>query len=1058
MSEGGNQGSGEGAELGVDGITERVAAILAADAVGYSRLMADDEKATIAALDRSRAVFTEQIEANRGRVVDTAGDSVLAVFETTSGAVRASMAIQEGLHALNADTSTERQMQFRIGIHLGDIMEKPSDGTIYGDGVNVAARLEALSEPGGIIVSDSVHASLRGRIEVGFDFLGSHEGKNLKEPVNAYRLLPEGEEPEKTTGKPRIPLTGVIAAAMAAIMVVAGVVWWQVRAPEPTQMIMADGTPTDDLVLAMPQGPAIAVLPFGNLGQGDSERIFAEGLGAEIATALSRFDLRVTAQASTTQIGEEVGDRAAIAAALNVRYLLTGGVASSQDRLRVQVQLFDAGRDTLMWGETYERDLIVSHVFDVQDDITQSVVAAIAGDLGEINKLLLSEARQELPGSTDAYACVLMLHDYNRVIGEEASKAARICLESAISDDPNYADAWAALAELYADTAVFSWEPYDEYMQLAEDAARKAILLDPDSQRAHWALAFVSHLTNRPEQFAEEIEIALRLNPFNPNLIGNIGAYIAWAGDWERGARLLEKAFALDPNHPAWQNFPYIMWHVQSGRLDEALELARITETLLPDWYWSPANSAAILGHLGRQAEAAEAIARLNALNPDFAEGVEEEIRFYVKDEEFAVLLIDGLRKAGLFDEPEPPSRPVIAVLPFDNLSGDPEQDYFADGISEDILNQISPAMGIQVISRASSFRYRGSDIDASKAGEELGAHFLVLGSVRRTENAIRVTAELVEVENGEKIWSSAYDRTLSAAELFQIQDDISQSIVAAIADEYGVISQLTRERSRHDTTSLSSYECVLRAYHYFEYFTEANHLVARDCLEDAVQRDQQYAEAWGWLAILYSNEHLWQFNLREDPLGRSLRAADMAVSADRHSQMAWEGKAAAHFFRGERDEFHRAAQKAISMNPNDVSTIGNIGWYYSNLGEYEQALPLMDNALSLSPFPPTWYYQPYWQKHYADEDFEAALKYAIKAQIPFWYSDMMLASTHAQLGNEGQAASNLQKMLESNPDAVSAFYPMATGLHWPVEFTEKVAQGLEKAGLKIPNANEIAD
>ena len=404
------------------------------------------------------------------------------------------------------------------------------------------------------------------------------------------------------------------------------------------------------------------------------------------------------------------------------------------------------------------------------------------------------------------------------------------------------------------------------------------------------------------------------------------------------------------------------------------------------------------------------------------------------------------------------PTGPTIAVLPFLNLSGDPEQDYFADGISEDVLNQISPAMGLQVISRASSFRFRGSNVDASKVGAELGAQFLVLGSVRRTEKTIRVMAELVEVETGKKVWSNAYDRALNIAELFEMQDDITQSIVAAIADEYGVISQLTRQRARDGEASLGSYECILRAYHYFEYFNEANHLLARDCLEEAVQRDPQYAEAWGWLAILYANEHLWTFNLRDDPLGRSLHAGNTAVGADRHSQMAWEGKAAAHYFRGEREEFHRAAQQAISMNPNDVSTIGNIAWYYGNLGEFDLSLPLMDKALSLSPFPPVWYYQPHWLKYYMDGDFEVALQFAIKAEGPFWYPYLMLASTHAELGNETQAANNIRKLLEARPDIVDIYHAWAKSLHWPSDLIEKVATGLGKAGLQIPDEIGIAD
>ncbi len=365
----------------------------------------------------------------------------------------------------------------------------------------------------------------------------------------------------------------------------------------------------------------------------------------------------------------------------------------------------------------------------------------------------------------------------------------------------------------------------------------------------------------------------------------------------------------------------------------------------------------------------------------------------------------------------------------------------------------------IQVIGRGSSFRYRGPDVDSFQAGTDLGAQFLVVGSVRRAEEKIRVSAELIEVASGKMVWSNAYNRDLTIAELFAVQDDITQRIVATIADEYGVISQLTRQRARGSDASLGSYECVLRAYHYFEYFTEANHLRARDCLEEAVQNDPQYAEAWGWLAILYANEHAWGYNLREDPLGRALSAGNAAVGADRNSQMAWEGKAAAHFFRGEWDEFHPAGQKAISINPNDVSTIGNIAWYYMNFGDYDRALPLVENAISLSPFPPFWYYSPFWYKYYTDGDFDLALEYAIKAeQEGFFPSFLRLAATYAERGDETQAAKNIQKLLDAKPDFAETYRAWANSMSWPRELINKIAASLEKAGLQIPDETPADD
>lgn len=227
----------------------------------------------------------------------------------------------------------------------------------------------------------------------------------------------------------------------------------------------------------------------------------------------------------------------------------------------------------------------------------------------------------------------------------------------------------------------------------------------------------------------------------------------------------------------------------------------------------------------------------------------------------------------------------------------------------------------------------------------------------------------------------------------------------------------------------------------------------ARECLEQAVKEDPDYAEAWGWLAILYSNEHALRFNVREDPLGRALDASQKAILADRASQMAWEGKAAAHFFRGEWDEFDAAAQKAVSINPNDVSTIPNMAWYYGNFGDYEKSLPLMDKAMSLSPYPVPWMFHPYWHKAYLEDDHETALEFASKSEsIGFFPSYIILSSTFAQSGELERARDNLNILLKLKPDIADTYGIWTKSWNWPDRLANKVADGLRMAGLDIPD------
>ena len=263
----------------------KLAAILAADVAGYSKLMADDERATIASLKVARAVFRERIEAHAGRLIDTTGDCVLAEFRSPIEAVECAVEIQRQLKTINEPAPDHRQMHFRIGVNLGDVIEE-ADGTIYGDGVNVAARLEGLAEPGGIMLADVARQTVEGKLDVGLADAGEHEVKNIAKPVRAWRVLLDGEEAgapvAKTFRRPK-----VIAGLAAALAVVIGLAVWGVAVRvEVPQMVMADGTPTDDPILAMPTGPSIIVLPFENLSTESDQQYFADGITIDILSAL----------------------------------------------------------------------------------------------------------------------------------------------------------------------------------------------------------------------------------------------------------------------------------------------------------------------------------------------------------------------------------------------------------------------------------------------------------------------------------------------------------------------------------------------------------------------------------------------------------------------------------------------------------------------------------------------------------------------------------------------------------------------------------------------------
>jgi adenylate cyclase len=330
----------------------RLAAILAADVVGYSRLMGADEEATIAALNASRNIFRDHITRRQGRIVDTAGDSVLAVFDSVVEAVRAAVEIQKNLAVRDSNLPEDRRMRFRIGVNLGDIVEQ-ADGTIYGDGVNVAARLESLAEAGGICLSDSAHMLADGKLDAEFESIGEHTVKNITKPVRAYRVQ---------SGNPSV-------------------------------------TKDARLSLKLPDKPSIAVLPFDNLSGDPEQEYFADGIAEDLIAALSRFRwLFVTARNSTFAYKGRSLDVRQVGQELGVRYVLEGSVRKGGNRVRVTVQLIDAVTGNDLWADRFDRDVI--DLFALQDEITEAIVASVGPELDVLER---DRARRTPPENLDAW-------------------------------------------------------------------------------------------------------------------------------------------------------------------------------------------------------------------------------------------------------------------------------------------------------------------------------------------------------------------------------------------------------------------------------------------------------------------------------------------------------------------------------------------------------------------------------------------------------------------------------------------------------------------------------
>jgi adenylate cyclase len=397
------------------------------------------------------------------------------------------------------------------------------------------------------------------------------------------------------------------------------------------------------------------------------------------------------------------------------------------------------------------------------------------------------------------------------------------------------------------------------------------------------------------------------------------------------------------------------------------------------------------------------------------------------------------------------PTGPVVAVLPFENLSRDPDQEYFSDGLTDDIITALSRFRDLFVIARNSTFRYKGQAVDVRQLNKELGARYVLEGSVQRAGETLRVTAQLLDAKDGTHLWAEAYDRELSASNVFAVQDEITEQVVGAIASGHGVISRArAAETKQKPTDRLDAYESVLRATAYWrDNAIASEHAIVRDALERAVESDPGYADAWAWLAIIYVDEHRHNYNPRPDPLDRALEAARRAIAADPTSQGAHDALAETCFYRGDLDVFFAEAERAVGLNPNNALYLASLGEKL-HYARDERGITLLRRAMRLDPFHPTWFHVPIAIHHLERGELDEALAAARKIDMPgFAPPQILLALIYAELGRQNEARSAVEELLRLRPGYTAE---EAIELMRKNQFSEdsirRAAAALRKAGL----------
>ena len=624
-------------------VERRLAAILVADIAGYSRLMAEDEAATVTALKGHQAVVLPLVEAHGGRIQDTAGDGILAEFRSVQQAVECAIAIQRTMAERNAAVPPSRQMRFRIGVNLGDVMY---DGTrAYGDGLNVAARVQALADPGGICVTALVREEVSARTSLAFEALGAQRLKNIPRPVRVFRVR-LGDQGESVTpppvgphGAPRAWRRAVLLGLLAVGLV--GILGLGVR------LALYRGLSVDRPRLS------IAVLPFSNLSGDPDQEYFSDALTEDLTTDLSRIEGAFVIARNTMQTyrGKAV-DVKQLGRELGVRYLLEGSVRRAEQQVRVTAQLIDAETGAHLWAERFDRS--AADLLTLQAEVTGQIARMLNLQLMEAESQRATRGRPDTREAID-YARKAWAEIWNKPLTQETNAQALAYLEQALALDPTVPEIWTNLAVAYQRAAFFGWSPSrEESLRLAREAAERAVALDPRSADAHYVLGLMLRFQGDLDRLREESETVVALNPNHALGVAGLGIYRLLDGRPREALPYFDRAFRLSPRDPQraiwhlWVGLAYVML----GDDHKALEESKRSAAANPQYSPAFALQVSALALLGREAEARAALAVLQQLQPDLTITRNKEDRGYrIANPEFHRLIeryLDGLRKAGL--------------------------------------------------------------------------------------------------------------------------------------------------------------------------------------------------------------------------------------------------------------------------------------------------------------------------------------------------------------------------------------------------------------------------
>ncbi|HSN57580.1 MAG TPA: protein kinase, partial [Candidatus Sulfomarinibacteraceae bacterium] len=713
---------------------------------------------------------------------------------------------------------------------------------------------------------------------------------------------------------------------------------------------------------------AIAVAPFRAPSKSEELTALAEGLAEDIAAGLARFPYLTILEGAG--LGSSDSSTSA-AAGLGARYVLRGGLRSAGSELRLSVQLVEVETGAHVWSETYDRRLDDVGVFELQDDLTDRIVATVGDYSGVIPRLVVNELRAMDDDDMTVDDWIMRAVCYVQVIHPPEEHAAiRDGLEKMVELHPDNAEAHAWLANTYVNEFAFGFNPLEDPIGRSLQTAQRAVDLDPTTQAGWLNLAGGHFFLGDLAAFEAAATRAITLNPRNSYAIAYMGLCFGNSGQRERGAELGTRACALNPHHPEW--YPFVNFYHLYAREEYEAACSVIKRINWPKFPYTHINFAAACGQLGRPEEARTSIKTLRDTFGFDLEGVRAEFVRWGHTEDFIEHILDGLRKAGMDDGAGSPQSSVvnkpsqskavrpnasgdfdqksIVVLPFINMSEDSSNEFFSDGVTEEILTSLSRIDGLRVISRTSAMTYKNTSKSIREIAAELEVGTVLEGSVRRAGNRVRVTAQLIEAASDRHLWSESYDRDLE--DIFEVQSNVAVQIAQSLQTE--LASDVVAQIQKRPTDSMEAYDLYLKGRQGVRTLVAPEVARGIEQLEQAIALDPDFAAAWAHLSLGHLFSAYWGAARGRDDYDEARRAADRALELDPSSALARVGRAGVRSHLDlDWDGAVAELREAIEIDPTEIDAYFWLGVTLFLMGRFDESVATHEIAYSMDPHSP---------------------------------------------------------------------------------------------------------